>query len=641
MREAMEKFQVIFQPSGVRGEVLKGKTILEASRELGAEIESLCGGMKACGKCKVQLVEGILSPFTDEETKFITEKDRAGGYRLGCAAQIEGDVLVFIPEESRAGKQVVRKAATERAIELNPGIHLYYVELSAPTLHDPEGDLDRLKEGLGESYHLSSLDIDYHALLKLSGVLRQADWKVTAAIWMEKEILDVKPGKVEDAYGLAIDIGTTTVAAYLCNFRSGELLATESIMNPQMSYGEDVMSRITYTVTHPDDGLERMHGLIVEGLNQLIRDITGRCNLSPEDILELTFVGNTVMHHFLLKIDPQYLGLSPFPPVIRQSINLKARDLGLEVHASANVYVLPVEAGFVGADNVGVLIAEEPYHQDQMVLIIDVGTNGELVMGSRKILISSSCATGPALEGAYIKFGMRAAPGAIERVKIDSKTLEVDFKVVGEELWRSESKNARVRGICGSGIIDAIAEFYSHGIIDKSGRFNPNVQSDRLRTTDGKPEFILARQEETSIGKEITITQADVRNVQLAKGALYAGAKLMMKRLGIDKVDKVVLAGAFGSYIDKEKAMILGMFPDCDLTNVYAVGNAAGDGARIALLNRKKREEAEEIAQGVEYMELTIEADFQKEFIEALEFPHMNDTFPHLKGVVRSDILEK
>jgi uncharacterized 2Fe-2S/4Fe-4S cluster protein (DUF4445 family) len=326
---------------------------------------------------------------------------------------------------------------------------------------------------------------------------------------------------------------------------------------------------------------------------------------------------------------------------MRQSINLKARELRLKAHPSANVYVLPVEAGFVGADNVGVLIAEEPYHQDQMVLIIDIGTNGELVVGSRKILISSSCATGPALEGAYVKFGMRAAPGAIERVKIDPETLEVDFRVIGEALWRSESKNVRARGICGSGIIDAMAEFYRHGIIDKSGRFNSNTQSSRLRTTEGKPEFIIARQEETSIGKEITITQADVRNVQLAKGALYAGAKLMMKRLGVDKLDKVILAGAFGSYIDKEKAMILGMFPDCDLMNVYAVGNAAGDGARIALLNREKRAEAEEIARKVEYVELTIEPDFQKEFIEALEFPHMNDTFPHLREVVRKDILEQ
>jgi uncharacterized 2Fe-2S/4Fe-4S cluster protein (DUF4445 family) len=637
----MKKFQVIFQPSGGRGEVREGTTILEASRELGVEIESLCGGMKACGKCKVRLAEGLLSPFTDEEAKFITEKERVDGYRLGCAAKIEGEALIFVPEESRGGRQVARKAATERAIELNPAIHLYYVELSPPTLHDPQGDFDRVKKGLRDKYPLSSLDIDYHALLKLPMVLRQADWKVTVAIWMEKEILDIKPGKIDDAYGLAIDIGTTTVAAYLCNLRNGEVVATESMMNPQVSYGEDVMSRITYTVAHPGDGLERMHGLIIDGLNQLSKSVTRKGHLVPDDILELTVVGNTVMHHLLLKIDPRYLGLSPFSPVIQESINLKARDLGLKVHPSANVYMLPVEAGFVGADNVGVLITEEPYHQDDMILIVDIGTNGELVMGSRKILVSSSCATGPALEGGDIKFGMRAAPGAIERLKINPETLEVDFKRVGEAYWRSESKSVEAKGICGSGIIDAVAEFYRNGIIDKSGRFNPRIESSRLRISDGKPEFVVAWQEETSIGKEITITQADVRNVQLAKGALYTGAKLMMRRLGIEKLDKVILAGAFGSYINKEKAMILGMFPDCDLANVYAVGNAAGDGARIALLNREKRQEAEEIARKVEYIELTIEADFQREFIEALEFPHTKDSFPHLRDIVRKEILEQ
>jgi uncharacterized 2Fe-2S/4Fe-4S cluster protein (DUF4445 family) len=637
----MKKFQVVFQPSGARGEILEGKNILEASRELGAEVESVCGGIKACGKCRVKLVEGRLSPFTDEESKFITELEKADGFRLGCAAQIEGDALIFVPEESRAGKQVVRKAATQRAIQLKPAIQLYYVELSPPSLRDPRGDLDRLKEGLRERYHLLSLDIDYLALLRLPGVLRQSDWKVTVVIWMEREILDIKPGKVEDTYGLAIDIGTTTVAAYLCNLRNGEVVSTESIMNPQMSYGEDVMSRISYTVTHPGDGLERMHGLIIDGLNQLSRAVTEKGHLLPEDILELSVVGNTVMHHLFLKIDPQYLGLSPFPPVVRQSINLKARDLGLKVHPSANVYVLPVEAGFVGADNVGVLIAEEPYHQDHMVLVVDIGTNGELVMGSKRIFISSSCATGPALEGGYIKFGMRAAPGAIERVRIDPQTLEVDFKVVDEEHWRSESKSIRAKGICGSGIIDAMAELYRNGIIEKSGRFRPDTSSRRMRISEGKPEFVIAWQEETSIGKEITITQLDVRNVQLAKGAIYAGAKLMMRRLGIEKLDKVILAGAFGSYIDKEKAMILGMFPDCDLANVNAVGNAAGDGARITLLNREKREEAEEIAGEVEYIELTIEEGFQKEFIEALEFPHMKDSFPHLRDIVRKDILEQ
>ena len=645
------RFKVIFQPSGRRGEIEEGKTILEASRELGVEIESLCGGQRSCGKCKIKLEEGYferygitsssqhLSPFSSEEEEFISVSEKAGGYRLGCVAQVKGDVLIFVPEESRAEKQVIRKAATDRRIELNPAIRLYYVELIPPTFQDPLGDFERLKNALLEKVHLPSLNIAYDTLLKLSRALRKGKWKVTVAVWMDREIIDVKPGRVEEAYGVAVDVGTTTVAAYLCNLQTGKLVATHSMMNPQVTFGEDVMSRITFVMAHPEDGLERMHRSIIDGLNQLLQEMTQENNLQPEDILELVVVGNTAMHHVFLNIHPESIGVSPFTPAIHQSVDVKARALGINAHPAANVHVLPVEAGFVGADNVGVLIAEEPDRQDDMVLIIDVGTNGELVMGNRNLLVSSSCATGPALEGAHIKFGMRAAPGAIERIQVNPQTLDVNFKVIGQDLWNLEQKVTTAKGICGSGIIDGMAELFRAGIIDRSGRFNRDIPSPRFRISDGKPEFVIAWKEETSIGKEITITQQDVRSVQLAKGALYTGAKLMMKRLGIERLDKVILAGAFGSYIDPEKAMVLGMFPDCDLQKVYAVGNAAGDGARIALLNRDKRKEANEIARKVEYIELTIEADFQMAFMEAMQIPHMTDPFPHLKGIVPDKIL--
>ena len=623
---------MVFQPSGRKGEVAGGKTVIEASRELGIEIESLCGGVRNCGKCKIKLVEGDLSPFTDEEAKFITELERKEGYRLSCAAQIKGDVLIHVPEESRPEGQVVRKEATERPFELKPAVTLFFVELSPPSLQDPLGDFDRLKKVLSERYQLHDLEIGYPTLLKVSRVLREGNWKVTAAVWMEEEIIDIKPGRVDEIYGLAVDIGTTTIAGYLCNLRSGKVIATESMMNPQMTYGEDVMSRITYVMTHPEEGLEKLHRSVINGLNRLIKTITKKNHLSPEDILELTVVGNTAMHHLFLRINPEYLGVAPFPPAIHRSVDMKARDLGLKVNPSANVHLLPIEAGFVGADNVGVLIAEEPHHQDEMVLIIDIGTNGELVLGNRNKLISSSCATGPALEGAHIKFGMRAAQGAIERIEIHPETLDVRFQVIG---------NSKATGICGSGIIDAAAELYRNGILDKSGRFRNEIKSSRLRVVDETTEFVIAWQNETSIGKDITITQKDVRNIQLAKSALYTGAKMMMRRLGIKKLDKVILAGAFGSTIDPEKAMVLGMFPDCDPKHVNAVGNAAGDGARAALLNREKRLEADEIARKVEYLELTIEADFQKEFVEALQIPHMKDSFPHLKGIVRDEILNQ
>jgi uncharacterized 2Fe-2S/4Fe-4S cluster protein (DUF4445 family) len=626
-----KKYQVVFQPSGRKGEVSGGQTVIEASRELGIEIESLCGGVRNCGKCKIKLVEGHLSPFTDEEAKFIADAERLEGVRLACSAQIKGNVIIYIPEENLGKRQVVRKDLRERPPEVKPAITLHYLELSPPTLQDPLGDFDRLQEALSEKYHLPSLDIDYPALLGLQHLLREGDWKATAAVWMGREIIEIIPGKVDKAYGLAVDIGTTTIAGYLCNLTSGEVIATESMMNPQVIYGEDVMSRITYAVTHPD-GLEELHRSIISGLNRLIAAVTGRCHLSSDHISELVMVGNTAMHHLFLQIYPKFLGISPFPPATHRSINVKARDLGLKAHPSGNVHVLPIEAGFVGADNVGVLIAEEPHRQDEMVLIIDIGTNGELVMGNRKKLISASCATGPALEGAHIKFGMRAASGAIERIEIHPETFDVRFEVIG---------NSRAMGICGSGIIDAASELYRSGVLDKSGRFRNEIKSSRLRAVDETTEFVIAWKNETSIGKDITITQKDVRNIQLAKAALYAGAKLMMRRLGIEKLDKVILAGAFGSYIDPEKALVLGIFPDCDLKNVYAVGNAAGDGARLALLNKDKRAEADEIARNVEYIELSIEADFQKEFIEAMQIPHMEDSFPHLKGLVRDEILNQ
>jgi len=634
----MKTFQVIFQPSGRRGDIPEEKTILEASRELGVEIESLCGGERNCGKCKVKLETGHLSPFTEEENEFVNEKERSQGYRLACAAHIRGEALIFVPEESRIGQQVARKEATRRSIALKPAVSLYDVELPPPTLHHLLGDFDRLHKALRENYSLPPLEIDYLTLLRLPSVLRRGHWKVTVAVWMDREIIDIRPGKATNVYGLAVDVGTTTVAAYLCHLQTGELIATEAIMNPQVIYGEDIMSRIAYTMNHPG-GLETIHRSIIEGLNRLIETITQKSNLHPEDILEVTIVGNTVMHHLLLKISPEYLGVSPFPPVIHRSLDVKARELGLKVHPSANTHVLPVEAGFVGADNVGVLLAEEPYHQDDLLLIIDIGTNGELVMGNRKKLMSASCATGPALEGAHIKYGMRAVPSAIERIQIDPRTWNVRFKVVGKDGWNEEIKNPEAKGICGSGIIDGVAELYRTGIIDKTGRFRKDIPSPRLKVSNGSPEFVIAWKEETSIGKEITITQQDVRNVQLAKGALYTGAKLLMKRLGIEKLDKIVLAGAFGSYIDPKEALILGMFPDCDLKRIYAVGNAAGDGARIALLNREKRIEADEMARRVEYLELTNEKEFQDEFIPSLAFPHGRDPFPHLKGIVRDEIL--
>ncbi len=683
-----DKAMVIFQPSGRRGEVPKGVTLIEASRLLGVDIEALCGEKKVCGKCIVRIEEGHFEKYgvtsskdnvtawQEEEEKFITEAQREKGLRLGCVALVEGDLLVFVPEESRAGKQVVSKAARDIHIDHNPAIRLYYVEVDPPTFEEPTGDFERICRGLEREYGLQGLTIDIFTLRTLPEALREGKWAVTVSVWNNKEVIRVRPGKVEKAYGLAIDVGTTTVAAYFCDLTTMEVIDTVSMMNPQCKYGEDVMARITFHMTTPD-GLQRMSDDIIEGLNDLIEKAIANTyppkkkkkkkkgeegpteyvevpeegktylRLTRNDIEDITIGFNTAMHHILLGLNPEYVGLAPFPPVIHHSMDIKARDLGVQINPSSYMFVLPNEAGFVGADNVGVLIAEEPYKHEENQLIIDIGTNGELVLGNRHKLISSSCATGPALEGAQLSFGMRAAPGAMERIEIDPETKEVNYKVIGRDAWRkySEPKDMKAKGICGSGILDVLAELYTSSVITKSGVFNKKGLKDhprfRINPDNKQPEFVLAWAEESSIDKDIVITQKDVRQIQLAKGALYAGCKLMVKRMGLEKVDKVKIAGAFGTHVDRTKALIMGLFPDCEIEMIQSVGNAAGDGCRAALLNVKKRIEANWCSRNVEYIELTVEETFQQDFMEAMQLPHMTDEFPHLEGIVPEEILKQ
>jgi uncharacterized 2Fe-2S/4Fe-4S cluster protein (DUF4445 family) len=643
MKEAM----VTFQPSGRRGKVPLGETLIEASRRLGVDIESLCGEKTLCGKCKVRIEAGEenLTEYQKEEERFISSAEKRQGLRLACAAKIRGDVLVFVPEESRASKQVIRKAATKRRIKINPAVKLYSLTLKKASIDDPLGDFERLNQALEQDYGLRDMTLDLEVLRSLGTIIRKGNWEITASVWNSREVIRIQPGKTTNAYGLAIDIGTTTVAGYLCSLVTGEVLATHALMNPQVTYGEDVMSRITYHMMHPNDGLQKMSRAIVEAINSLALNIAKETNLTSDDIEDMTIVGNTAMHHILLQINPEYVGIAPFPPAIHHSIDVKARDLGIRINPSSYIHVLPIEAGFVGADNVGVLIAEEPYRKKAMSLVIDIGTNGELVLGNKQRLMSASCATGPALEGAHLTFGMRAAPGSIERVIIDLKSHEVNFKVIGRDEWSKYSRpeEIKAKGICGSGVLDILAELYRAGIILKSGAFGKTQKSNRYRINkkDNQPEFVIAWKKETSIGRDITISLKDIRQIQLAKGALYTGCKLMMRKIGIDKVDRIILAGAFGSYVDPDKALTIGMIPDCDLNKVHSVGNAAGDGARIALLNKDKRAEADRIAKQVEYMELTVEEDFQREFTYAMQLPNMRDKFPHLKGIVPDDILNQ
>ncbi|MEJ2746674.1 MAG: ASKHA domain-containing protein, partial [Anaerolineae bacterium] len=439
---------VIFMPSGRRGRVEAGQSLLDAARQLGVEIESICNGRLTCGKCKVQIEDGDfakhgivssqshVTPPGEKELELLRSLDSEGG-RLSCSAFVQGDVLAFVPEESRAQKQIIRKSATERVIDINPAVRQVYVEVDKAYLGEHRGDWGRLQDALAEQFQLTDLSIDLAVLRQLQANLRKEDWAVTVTIWQEKRVIDVQPGYVEGTYGLAVDIGSTTIAGYLCDLRTGEILATESMMNPQVTYGEDLMSRISYAMMHKD-GLEKMHTAVIDALNKLAARAAREAGLRPRQIHEAVFVGNTTMVHILLGISPVELGGAPFALANRDAMDISARELGLRYHPGANIHVMPSEAGHVGADNVGVLIAEEPYNQDEIVLTVDVGTNAEILLGNREWMYSASSPTGPAFEGAQITYGMRAAPGAIERVRIDPATKQAKFRVIGEERWSDE-----------------------------------------------------------------------------------------------------------------------------------------------------------------------------------------------------------
>ncbi|MFN8433534.1 MAG: ASKHA domain-containing protein [Anaerolineales bacterium] len=655
-----KKHNIILQPSGRRGQVDEGTSVRSAARELGVEIESICAENATCGKCMVLVEAGRfekynlessqenLSPVGTEERAYLERrpkllKDKGweiGQVRLSCQAKICGDVLINVPEESRGNKQIVRKSASNREIEVKPAIRKYLVSMSPPTLERPVADWERLAKGLETSMGLVrggeeklprwyDFDIDYACLRTLAKTLRDAKWNVTVTVRNDKEVIAVQEGYHEESYGAAVDIGSTTVALYLCNLRTGEVLASESEMNPQIVYGEDVMSRIQYAIDQPD-GLEKLHKAVISTLNKLLKQAAKSVHVKLDEIHEMVLVGNSTMHHVLLNLHPKDLGLAPFVPTIHKSVDIKARELGLHINPSGNIHILPTIASFVGADTSAVILAEEPHKQDENWLLIDVGTNAELVLGNRKRLVCTSTPTGPALEGAHVEYGMRAAPGAIERVHIDEKTLEPKYKIIGEENWNE----GKAKGICGSAIIDAVAEIFRAEIVDSRGKFKKNLDSKRVREGESGWEYVIAWKEETSIGRDIPITQQDVRQIQLAKAALFTAARTLLKRMDLQSPDKIILAGGFGSYIDKEKAMLIGLIPDCELPNVYAVGNAAGDGARIALLNIEKRNEIDAVTRKVERFELPTDPEFQNQFMLATSFPHMSEPFEHIAHLI-------
>jgi len=686
----MSTAKLVFTPSGKRGEFPIGTKVLDAARTLGVDVDSVCGGRGLCGRCQVvpmvgefpkhniTCTEAHISDATKMEARYQRiNGDFATGRRLSCQMELTGDLVVDVPADSQVHRQVIRKEADAIDININPAIRLHVVDVREPDMHDPSGDLRRLTDALRDEWQLDGLTTDLGFMHGLQKTLRDGKWQVTVAVYNEQEIIGVWPGYKQDIFGVAIDVGSTTIAGHLTNLVTGDVVASSGAMNPQIRFGEDLMSRVSYVMMNPD-GDQAMTSAVRTAINELLADVAEKASIELSDILDITFVANPVMHHLLLGINPVELGGAPFALTTDEAMTIDASELDLNAHRKTKAYLLPCIAGHVGADTAGVILAEAPGEQDAMTLLVDVGTNAEIVLGNRERLLACSSPTGPAFEGAQISGGQRAAPGAIERVRIDRETLEPKFRVIGSEIWSDDPgfadsiEGIGVTGICGSGIIEVVAEMFLAGIIDHDGVVQGALaeKSNRIEADDRTFSYRLFNSEEflslnkgtskdvnlaaddkkvaannakvdespddgnQTMGVNIRITQNDVRQIQLAKAALYAGVRLLMDRLEIDQVERIRLAGAFGSHIDVTYAMVLGLIPDCNLEEVSSAGNAAGNGARIALLDKSTRGEIEQTVRAVEKVETAVEAAFQAHFVDAMAFPHKTADFVELGKVV-------
>lgn len=614
------KIEVVFQPHGNRSEFPPGTTIMEAAKKLGVDISSLCGGKGTCGKCKVKVQEGTegLNPPTERELKHLSQEELQSALRLACETKLTLPSIIFVPERSRIGRQRLQTEGLKVPIKPNPLARKYHVELQPPTLHDAKSDEDRLLQALDEKHGLSGLVVDYELVKNLPIILRDAGWNVSAAIF-KNSIIAVESGDTTDrCFGFAVDVGSTKLAGFLMDLNTGKVVAVAARMNPQIPLGEDVLSRITYAMINGPSALNELHQAVVSGINEMIHECCNKANVKTEEIYDLSFVGNTAMQMLFLNLWPQYTALSPYPPVLRRGIDVPASKLGLHSHQRANAHYVPVIGGFVGSDSVADLMAVDMLHSKNFIMDIDIGTNTEIAIGNKDLTMIASCASGPAFEGMEVKYGMRASTGAIEKISIEPDTLETHFRTI---------EDAKPIGICGSGLIDAPAELLKAGVIDTTGRFSKKIAKETRRvrkTQQGWYEYIIAFKNESGIDTDITITQADIRELQKAKAAMRAGAEILLKRMSRTKDDitKLFVAGAFGNYIDPESARTIGMYPEVPLEKTQFVGNTAGTGSRMCLISKEMREYAEKISSSVRYYELAVDPDFQSEYIKATFLPH-------------------
>ncbi len=649
---------VVFTPTGKRGRFPVGTPVLKAARELGVDLDSVCGGRGICSRCQitpsfgeypkhgVSVAKDALSEWNAVEERYKSKRGLFDGRRLGCQAQVQGDVVIDVPPESQVHKQVVRKRVEARDIVMNPAVRQYYVEVEEPDMHDPSGDLERLTSALESQWKLKDVQVDFNVIQSMQLLLRKGGWKATCAMHLGNSqqtprIIQIETGfSDEPLYGVAVDLGSTTIAAHLCDLQSGEVVASGGIMNPQIRFGEDLMSRVSYSMMN-EGGAAEMTRVVRDGISTLLAEVAAEANITPDKIVDSVFVCNPVMHHLFLGIDPFELGQAPFALATSDSLNLFARELDLNIHPSARTYILPCIAGHVGADAAAVALSESPNTSEDLVLLVDVGTNAEIILGNKNKVLACSSPTGPAFEGAQISSGQRAAPGAIERVEIDPVTKNLRFRIIGTELWSDEGGFEEavgatgITGICGSGIIEMVAEMRIAGILDGPGLIGSPEQTGTERCfLDGRTYSYLVWDGSDKGGPKIAVTNRDIREIQMAKAALYSGARLLMDKFGVDHVDRIVLAGAFGAHISPKHAMVLGMIPDCQLDKVTSAGNAAGTGARIALLNTDARRDIENIVREIHKIETAIEPRFQEHFVNASNIPNSVEPFPILESLV-------
>jgi uncharacterized 2Fe-2S/4Fe-4S cluster protein (DUF4445 family) len=622
---------ITFEPEGKKIKTPIGTTILRAAEEAGVGIRSECGGVGSCGKCRVIVRNSnTVNRVTEIERKHLSHLEIDNGYRLACQTKILRNVIVEIPSESRLVTLKIQVLGLERIVKLNPSVRKFHLLLPKPTLCDITPDLERLLDTLSKQVQKAGdLEINYEILKELPFVLRDANWDVTVTIWNNHRIIAVEPGDTtSDLFGFAIDIGTSKIVGHLVDLTSGKTVAVGSIENPQIIHGEDVITRITFAATN-NANLEMLQRLVIDGINKVLHETCKSARVNQSKVYEAVAVGNTAMHHFLLAIQPKYTALSPYVPALKRHLNVKARELNININPSGIVTVPPIIAGFVGGDAIADVLATGICVSNELSLLVDIGTNTEIFVGNSEDLLSCSCASGPAFEGMHIKHGMKAFAGAIERVSISSN-FDVAYETIGSE---------KPTGLCGSAMIDAVAEMFKRGIINSQGRFNRQIGTPRLRENNGEIEFVIAWRHETGTGKEITVTQKDIREVQLAKAAIYAGCSILMKRKNVreKELDRVLVAGAFGNYVNPENAKVLGLLPDIPVEKMKFVGNTAIAGAKMMLLSQDVRKEADTISRKVRYLELATDPSFNVEFFKATFIPHKNlNRFPLVKSVLRS-----